>query len=59
MTLPAAQPCEGFFAKLALAAPTRVVTDPWALTWFERLPVLWRFRAAKTRLIELLRGLER
>jgi hypothetical protein len=33
--------------------PWRSWRDAWALTWAERQPVLWRFRAARCRLLEI------
>jgi hypothetical protein len=32
---------------------------PWALTWFDRAPVLWRLRAARCRLLEIRTGVDR
>jgi hypothetical protein len=33
--------------------------DPWQLTWAERVPVVWRFRAARCRLLEIREGVSR
>jgi hypothetical protein len=39
--------------------PWRSRRDPWALTWAERLPVVWRFRAARCRPFERREGVDR
>jgi hypothetical protein len=48
------------------SAPTRGSPDddpdpgePWALTWVDRAPVVWRLRAAHCRLLELREGVDR
>jgi hypothetical protein len=33
--------------------PWRRRRDPWALTWAERQPLIWRLRAARCRLLEI------